>query len=208
MGPFSVLAAAYRRELKKFTVSGDYNITRTVFSRIYKQIRPQVFTKGYIWSGWKRSGIYPTNRDRIKALPEVQAVDRTTPEFQPPPATKGIEATPKKVIEVQALIERLQPILPVAALSAVAKLGKALSQELTTNILLTSEVAEMRKRKRDDDQAKRSAKITTDKTKRAFSMQEVIDGRARADGRKSRPTRAKTTPKEPPNNLPESTPTT
>jgi hypothetical protein len=107
MGPFSLLARQYSQSLRKFTLTGTATLNRRIFINIYAKIRPSAISERAIRAGWKRTGLYPFNKQRILNDEEVKAFSRTTPEYQPAPLLEGpngVYLTPKKFEEIRAII--------------------------------------------------------------------------------------------------------
>jgi hypothetical protein len=91
----------------------------------------------------KRTGLYPSNKQRILEDEEVKSFDRTTPEYQPNPVSEGpngLFSMPKTFEEIRALISTVQAAVSPSKSMAVEKLENAALQEYTGSQLLPREI--------------------------------------------------------------------
>ena len=183
MGPFSPLAREYSQALKKYTPTGLAVINRRVFVEIYAQIQPNSLSVRAIRAGWKRTGLYPLNKQRILDDSEVKSYGCTTPEYQPasiPEGLNGLLATPKKVDEIQTLISKIQAASTPTTRRAVDKLGHATIQEHTGAQLLQGELQQLRQLSFTVQHNRRSKRLEKDKNQRSWNLEQV---RAAREGR-------------------------
>jgi hypothetical protein len=90
-GPFNVLKAAYRKELKTFNFHNDARpIDKINFIKAYNKARSAGLTEKNILSAFRTTGNWPINRRKALSHPEIQSnVEKRTPERQMAPDVKG-----------------------------------------------------------------------------------------------------------------------
>ena len=162
MGPLSPLAREYSKAIKKRTPTGLTAINRKIFVEVYAEIRPNSLSERAIRAGWKRTGLYPSNKQRILADPEVNSFGRTTPEYQPPAAPEGpngLFSTPKKFEAFRALISTIEATTTPTTRRRVEKLGNAAIQEYTGSQLLMGELKQLRQLSVNTERAKRTKRL-------------------------------------------------
>jgi hypothetical protein len=104
IGPFSPLGGYYRKEVYNFTLIGFATFDRATFTKVYQITRPKAFTRSNILAGWSRSGLEPTNINKILENPQVLNLMRATPKLQSTPHPEGIYKTLIKVHEYQNIL--------------------------------------------------------------------------------------------------------
>jgi hypothetical protein len=62
---FALLKAAYRDQVERLERGGIGTIGKQHFTYLYSPARERAFTKRNILAGWKASGLYPFNPDKI-----------------------------------------------------------------------------------------------------------------------------------------------
>jgi hypothetical protein len=62
---FSPLKAAYRDQVERLERGGVYIIGKQYFTYLYSPARERAFTKRNILAGWKASGLYSFNPDKV-----------------------------------------------------------------------------------------------------------------------------------------------
>jgi hypothetical protein len=127
-------------------------------------------TERNIRAGWKRAGIWPTNKQKLLDDPDIKNFSRTTPEYQPPTIKEGpnhLLATPKKEDELRALISTIAAKVTPRTRRSVRKLGHAAIQEHTGAQLLRTELREIRKQAISQEIRKRSKRLRNDAVQRS-----------------------------------------
>ena len=128
MGPFSPLSRAYSKAVKKYTPTGVATFNRRIFIKVYAQIRPESLSERAIRAGWKRTGLWPLDKQRILDDPDIKNFGRTTPEYQPlrqSTSSLGLYSTPKKFEDYRALKEELELNSTPCTRRKIEKLGNA-----------------------------------------------------------------------------------
>ena len=72
VGCFAHIAREYRKALRDRLSVSMTTVKRADFNKCYEQARPEGLKAQYIAKGWSKSGLFPVNRDKVKAHPHVQ----------------------------------------------------------------------------------------------------------------------------------------
>lgn len=180
MGPFSPLAREYSKELKLRTPTGLVTINRRIFIEIYDRIRPLAMSNRAIRAGWKRTGLYPLNKQRILDDEDIKNFSRTTPEYQPEPIPEGLNglfSTLKKFEDIRELISTVQAVVSPSKRMAVEKLGNAAIQEYTGSQLLSKEVQQLRQFSITNERNARSKRLAKEANQRSFNVEQIRKAR-------------------------------
>ncbi len=181
VGPFSPLGQYYGKAVQQYTPTGYATLNRATFANIYNKVREEAFSERNIRAGWRRTGIWPRNKDRILQDPEVQNFDRTTPDFYPKSAPNGLFDTPKKPDQYEAILSQIEHNLSPSSRVKIRKLGKGAIQESSVNLALNSELYKVRKQDKNKEVNKRTQRLQKEKKQRSLSMREIREAR-RAKG--------------------------
>jgi hypothetical protein len=104
LSPILPLANLYRKGVQKYTPTGYATIDRPIFTRICQEVRSEAMSERNIKAGWKRTGLFPRDINRILEDPEVRGIGRVTPKFQPTSKPvllpNGFVETPKNTQEL------------------------------------------------------------------------------------------------------------
>jgi DDE superfamily endonuclease len=192
VGPFAPLSRAYSRAVQEYTPTGLAPLNRAIFQQFYIRARRESFTERNIRAGWKRAGIWPTNKQRLLDDPEIKNFGRTTPEYQPPPVREGpnrLLATPKKRGEIRELISSIEARVTPRTRRRVRKLGHAAVQEHAGAQILQQELHELRKQLHSKEVIKkRSKRLAKEAVQRSWDLEQI---KAAREGR--RPSRVRIT---------------
>ena len=176
VGPFSPLSAAYGRTVQEHFSNGYGTLNRATFTKLYLGVRDGAMTERNIRAGWKRTGIWPLNKQKLLEDPDIRNFGRTTPEYQPLPIQEGpnrLFSTPKKHEEFQELQRKIEAKVTPRTRRAVRKLTHAAMQEYTANQTLRIEVRGLRKRTIDEEVSKRSRRLRKERVQRSWDLEQV-----------------------------------
>ena len=80
-------------------------MNRAQFDILYAQTRESGINHQYITAGWRRSGLYPLNVQKVLERPEIARYRQTTPELRPPQSS--VNLTPQDDWEYCEISKRL-----------------------------------------------------------------------------------------------------
>ena len=109
LGPFAQLKSYYSKNLKSFIATGQTQVSRAEFDRLYHLTRQEGFTENYINAGWRRSGLWPINKLKVLERPQLSQYRQTTPDLAPPQTSQNL--TPQDKWEYGQINEVLAAIL-------------------------------------------------------------------------------------------------
>lgn len=147
--PFAAVKRIYSRKLKEFDPTGISAVSRADFDVIFAQSRSLAFEKGSIESGWKRSGLWPFDVEKVLARYEVRSYRPTTPDLQPP---KTVELrTPKRKSEWKPMVTSLRQVVPQSHQLCLTRIERHLDECEAELITLRSELRVHRKQDKQEE---------------------------------------------------------
>jgi hypothetical protein len=181
LGPFSGLGGSYRKEVVKWTPPGFTTIRRQDFNQVYYRTRLQSMTGRTIRAGWKLAGLRPWDIGRIHALPQVQNLQRQTPDLLPKATQDGVYTTPKQCAEVRSLQARIEAKVTPTTSRHVHKLASSAVEAMTAYVAVQDELKQVRKRQREVDEGKMIRRVKKTQNQRVWAIEQIIRSNAEAD---------------------------
>ena len=71
MGLFAQLKSFYSKYLKSYILAGETRVDRAQFDILYARTREVGMNYQYIIAGWRRSGLYPLNVQKVLEKPKI-----------------------------------------------------------------------------------------------------------------------------------------
>ena len=144
---FAPLKRSYGKEVQELVRCGIQHIDKEDFLAIYRTIRPTVFTKQNIESGFRATGLLPYEPQRVLSSLTV------TKTLSPPGTSDGLQSewtaeTPHNTSELENQTRLVQELLQRSSQSpvnqAVTQIIKGCHMAMHQAVLLTKEVQELR----------------------------------------------------------------
>jgi tryptophan 2,3-dioxygenase len=132
-------------------------------------------------AGWKLAGLQPWDRGRIHALPQVQNLRNQTPDLIPPTHPGVVYSTPKHSEAVRQLQTVVDHRVTPHTSRHVQKLANAAVETMGAYQAVKEELSQVRKRQRDQDEAKMTKRIKEREKQRVWAIKEIIESNARMD---------------------------
>src|SRR5438034_6303707 len=71
LNSFAQLKLFYSKHLKSYILAGETRVNRAQFDILYTRTREAGMNYQYITAGWRRSGLYPLNVQKVLERPEI-----------------------------------------------------------------------------------------------------------------------------------------
>jgi hypothetical protein len=165
----------------KWTPPGFTTIRRQDFNQVYYRTRLQSMTGRTIRAGWKLAGLRPWDIGRIHALPQVQNLQRQTPDLLPKATQDGVYTTPKQCAEVRSLQARIEAKVTPTTSRHVHKLASSAVEAMTAYVAVQDELKQVRKRQREVDEGKMIRRVKKTQNQRVWAIEQIIRSNAEAD---------------------------
>ena len=104
----------------------------------------------YITAGWRRSGLYPLNVQKVLERPEIAQYRQTTPELRSPQSS--VNLTPQDDWEYCEISKRLAAKLTRSSRAIQKQLNSAYYEASSARRILSFELATHRKRSLEDEE--------------------------------------------------------
>ena len=150
-------------------------MNRAQFDILYARTRESGMSHQYITAGWKRSGLYPLNVQKVLERPEIAQYRQTTPELRPPQDL--VNLTPQDDWEYREISERLAAKLTRSGRAMQKRLNSAYYEASGACRILSFELATHRKRSLEDEERQVSKRLKKQDDQRIWDTTEVFKSR-------------------------------
>ena len=126
----------------------------------------------YITAGWRRSGLYPLNVQKVLERPEIARYRQTTPELRPPQSS--VTLTPQDDYEYREISAVLASKLTRSGKALVKQLNHAYYEIFSARKILFVELTTHRKRSLENEERQVQKRLKKQDDQRIWDTNKVF----------------------------------